>query len=53
MGKNSKIEWCDHTFNAWIGCPKIGPGCDHCYAAAWAERTRQGGLPLGMEAVCA
>lgn len=32
MSENSKIEWCDHTFNAWIGCTKISPGCDHCYA---------------------
>src|ERR1700722_7131373 len=32
MGKNSKIEWCDHTFTPWIGCQKVSPGCDHCYA---------------------
>ncbi|ONB66064.1 hypothetical protein AQ905_20130 [Burkholderia pseudomallei] len=32
MSENSKIEWCDHTFNAWIGCTKISPGCEHCYA---------------------
>lgn len=30
--KYSKIEWCDHTFNPWEGCTKVGPGCDHCYA---------------------
>ena len=18
--ENTKIEWCDHTFNPWIGC---------------------------------
>lgn len=34
MAENSKIEWCDHTFNPWIGCTKVGPGCDHCYAEA-------------------
>lgn len=34
MGENSKIEWCDHTFNPWIGCQKVSPGCDHCYAEA-------------------
>lgn len=34
MSENSKIEWCDHTFNPWEGCQKIGPGCDHCYAEA-------------------
>jgi protein gp37 len=32
MGENSKIEWTDHTFNPWIGCQKVSPGCDHCYA---------------------
>lgn len=21
--QNSKIEWTDHTFNAWIGCTKV------------------------------
>ncbi len=33
MSANSKIEWCDHTFNPWIGCTRVSPGCDHCYAA--------------------
>jgi protein gp37 len=28
----SNIEWTDHTFNPWIGCQHISPGCDHCYA---------------------
>ena len=32
MAENTKIEWTDHTFNPWIGCTKVGPGCDHCYA---------------------
>ncbi|KVV49684.1 hypothetical protein WK90_01785 [Burkholderia cepacia] len=32
MSENTKIEWCDHTFNPWEGCQKVGPGCDHCYA---------------------
>lgn len=33
MSENSKIEWCDHTFNPWIGCTRVSPGCDSCYAA--------------------
>jgi len=33
MGANSKIEWTDHTFNPWIGCTRVSPGCDDCYAA--------------------
>ena len=32
MAENTKIEWCDHTFNPWEGCQKVGPGCDNCYA---------------------
>lgn len=32
MAENSKIEWTTHTFNPWIGCTKVSPGCDGCYA---------------------
>ena len=32
MGEHTKIEWCDMTFNPWVGCQKVSPGCDHCYA---------------------
>jgi protein gp37 len=32
MADQSKIEWTDSTFNPWIGCTKISPACDHCYA---------------------
>ena len=32
MGENSKISWCDHTWNVWIGCTQVSPACDHCYA---------------------
>lgn len=41
MAENSKIEWCDHTFNPWVGCTKVSPACDHCYAEGWAKRTGQ------------
>jgi protein gp37 len=37
MGEFSKIEWTDHTFNPWIGCQKVSPGCDHCYAEAMMD----------------
>jgi len=37
VGENSKIEWTDHTFNPWIGCQKVSPGCDHCYAEAMMD----------------
>lgn len=38
MGKLSKIAWTDSTFNPVIGCTKIGPGCDNCYAEALDHR---------------
>ncbi len=34
MSANTGIAWCDSTFNPWIGCTKVGPGCDNCYAKA-------------------
>ena len=42
MAENSNIEWTKHTFNPWIGCQKVGPGCDHCYAETWDARGIQG-----------
>lgn len=38
MAENSKIEWCDHTFNPWIGCQNVSPGCDNCYAEAMMDK---------------
>lgn len=38
MAKQSAISWCDATFNPWIGCKKVSPACDHCYAERWAAR---------------
>lgn len=36
MAKKTNIEWCNHTFNPWIGCHKVSEGCKHCYAETWA-----------------
>ena len=47
MAANTKIEWADHTFNPWVGCTKISPGCDHCYAEGWAKRTGDAALWQG------
>ncbi len=38
MAENTKIEWADMTFNPFVGCTRVGPGCDHCYAEAMAKR---------------
>jgi protein gp37 len=32
MAETTGISWTDATFNPWIGCAKVSPGCDHCYA---------------------
>jgi protein gp37 len=46
MGEHTAIEWCDHTFNPWIGCTKVSPACDHCYAEALMD-TRYGRVHWG------
>lgn len=33
MAEQSAISWTDATYNPWIGCTKISPACDNCYAA--------------------
>lgn len=46
MGELTKIEWATHTFNPWIGCQKVSPGCDHCYAEHLMD-TRLGRVEWG------
>lgn len=43
MAERSAISWTRSTFNPWLGCTKVGPGCDHCYAEALDKRHRWGG----------
>lgn len=38
MAEKTGIAWTDSTFNPWIGCTKVGPGCDNCYAEALMDR---------------
>ena len=33
MAENTGIAWTHHTYNPWIGCERISPACDLCYAA--------------------
>lgn len=40
MANESGIEWTDSTFNPWIGCTKVAPGCDNCYAEADFDHRR-------------
>jgi len=49
MGENTGILWAGrplpdgtiepgYTFNPWIGCQKVSPGCLNCYAETYANR---------------
>jgi protein gp37 len=38
MAENSKIEWTNHTFNPWVGCQNVSPGCDNCYAETLMDK---------------
>lgn len=49
MAENSGIEWTHHTFNPWIGCQRVSPACDHCYAEEWDKRY-SGGNRWGAKA---
>ncbi|AMQ67014.1 hypothetical protein SEA_BIPPER_79 [Mycobacterium phage Bipper] len=40
MSDRSGIEWTDATWNPVTGCSEVSPGCDRCYAKAFAERFR-------------
>lgn len=42
MAETSLIEWTDATFNPWIGCTKISPACDNCYASVSTPSRRFG-----------
>lgn len=42
MGERTAIGWTDHTFNPWIGCSRVSPGCTNCYAEARNDRYGEG-----------
>lgn len=35
------IEWCDEVWNPTVGCSRVSPGCDRCYAIGVAHRAMQ------------
>ncbi|UZP67684.1 phage Gp37/Gp68 family protein [Desulfovibrio mangrovi] len=35
---SSNIEWTDETWNPFVGCSKVSPACDNCYAEVMARR---------------
>ncbi|WP_454919262.1 DUF5131 family protein [Xanthobacter sediminis] len=46
MGETTAISWCDHTWNPWVGCTKVSPACDGCYAEHLMDR-RMGRVTWG------
>lgn len=46
MADETNISWADHTHNHWLGCQKISPACDGCYAAHLMD-TRMGRVSFG------
>lgn len=38
MSNQTNIEWADSTFNPWMGCTKVSPACEHCYAERDTKR---------------
>lgn len=38
MSDKTAIEWSDATWNPTVGCSKVSPGCDHCYAETLVNR---------------
>lgn len=43
MGERTAISWTRSTFNPWVGCTKVAPECDACYAEALDARWHGGG----------
>lgn len=45
--ESSKIAWTENTFNPWIGCTKVSPGCAHCYAEGQNKQCKWNGGTWG------
>ena len=50
MSDGTKIEWADATWNPIVGCTRVSPGCDHCYAIRTAHRMTANPNPLVSQA---
>jgi protein gp37 len=48
MADHSAIEWTEATWNPTIGCTKVSPGCDRCYAERVTIRFRKN-FPNGFK----
>lgn len=43
MSEITGIAWTNSSWNPWIGCTEVSPGCDNCYARALDKRYMWGG----------
>lgn len=43
MSDQSAIQWTDATWNPVVGCRRVSPGCEHCYAETMAYRLERMG----------
>ena len=43
----TSIEWTDLTWNPVVGCTRVSPGCEHCYAETMALRQVLMSVALG------
>lgn len=43
MAEATGISWTTSSWNPWIGCTEVSPGCDNCYARTLDRRHQWGG----------
>ncbi len=44
MSTQTSIEWTEQTWNPTVGCTKISPGCENCYAETMSRRLKAMGV---------
>lgn len=44
MSTQTSIEWTEQTWNPAVGCSKVSPACENCYAEAMARRLQAMGV---------
>lgn len=47
----TSIEWTERTWNPTVGCSRVSPGCEHCYAETMAARNVLMSAAQGRESV--
>jgi len=50
MAEHTTIAWTHHTWNPWVGCTKVSPGCAHCYIERYLNHPFDGPKRTGRSA---